>query len=159
MVHFLWKMKDISEGRPKNNILKWTGEPSQGELCPNQETLSAPGAKGTDNICSVGFQNCYGTVTDMCLLVFLFLNGSVYYSYPVPISPLYILGVCWGTYNLSFSSQVSGSRNWKTVPKEPQPQLNLLQETWDPGLELDATILDEKFGGPGIGVNIFCMGW
>lgn len=30
MGHFLWEKKNVSERRPKNNILKWTGEPFPG---------------------------------------------------------------------------------------------------------------------------------
>lgn len=39
------------------------------------------------------------------------------------------------------------------------PPLNLLQKTRNPRFERDAIILGEVFGGPGMEVNIFCMGW
>lgn len=44
-------------------------------------------------ICAVGFQNCYGTVSEPCVfLILLLLNThkKKYYDYPDPISALHI---------------------------------------------------------------------
>ena len=71
------------------------GSYSQVELWPNHET-SALGT-GRPDICSVGFQNCYGTVMDMCLFFSLPFELEyllqLFFSF-VPIVCVYVC-VCW----------------------------------------------------------------
>lgn len=104
----------------------------QGKLSPNQETLSAPGARGTD-IFSVVFQSCYGTVTDnasCCSSCWMGVPVAVILSLPhIYLTCVFERG-CQITCHLAHRI-----KNWETVLKEPWPYLNLVQKTWSPGFE------------------------
>ena len=97
-------------------ILKWVAISfSRGSSRPRDQTqVSRTGGR------CFGIQNCCGPETVICFLYFPpFL--SIYCSYPLPVSLLYIDMCGKITY-----FQFPGSQNKRSIPKEPH--------LWDPGL-------------------------
>lgn len=63
------------------------GKDFQVELGPNQGTHIAPKVGDLDNISLAGFRTCYRPTIATWLPLLPYLNGSMYWGYPVPVSP------------------------------------------------------------------------
>lgn len=76
-------------------------------------------SKRAGNMSPDGFQNCYGPMMAIFFPFFLLLNGSIYCSFPIPVSPLNAAcgQVRWkGRQRCLFSSRTS--RTEEAAPKQ-----------------------------------------
>lgn len=78
------------EGRAKDHRKQWEGRAYHGsELVFNEGTFPTLMSK-TLNVHLVGFHDCHGLTRATIILFLSPSNGSICYSYPAPILPLYI---------------------------------------------------------------------